>query len=147
MLGALQVERIPLGHSLCGAWGCGPPSEALLAMHLFWLSAIMPPALLAIGYLNRTPKFWFWSGLVLLGITSAGLIGLLVNDLSTNKFYYEAGYGWQRYGLSLLSLVEVPILQTMLVGLTFVVTGRLASGTVSTPMLTPTPEVETTPAS
>jgi hypothetical protein len=37
-VGALYVADIPhdFGESLCGAWGCLPPVQALAAMHLFW---------------------------------------------------------------------------------------------------------------
>ena len=147
MLASLQVGQIKMGHSLCGAWGCGPPTEALLAMHLFWFSALLPPALLAIRYLNFSPKFWFRSGMFLLGVAVAGMVGLLAYDLSVNHYYYQAGYWWQRYGLSFLSLVEAPIIPTLVIGLTYVVTGRASHSTNAAPAPSPSPEIETTPAS
>ena len=42
--GALQLGRLELGHSICGPWGCGPPTEALLAMHCFWLVSLLVAA-------------------------------------------------------------------------------------------------------
>ena len=46
------------------------------------------------------------------------LIGFAVYDvLGINKAYYEAGYVWQRYLLSVASLVDVPIVQTLLIGI------------------------------
>jgi len=146
MLASLQVGKLDLGHSLCGAWGCGPPSEALLAMNLFWFSALLPPALLAIRYLNCTPRFLLRSGFVLLSVAGAGMFGLLAYDLSVNHYYYEAGYWWQRYGLSLLSLVEIPIIPTLVIGLIYVVTGQCISRSTTVPASTPSPEIETTPA-
>ena len=32
-------------HSVCGPWGCGPPTNALLAVHVGWTAVIWPPLL------------------------------------------------------------------------------------------------------
>lgn len=127
MWGALQVQKLEIGHALCGAWGCGPPLEALLAMHLFWLSFLVPPVVLVLRHWKFSNKSMKLAGWLTIAIAVAGLVAFLFYDWSIHHTYYEAGYWWQRYALSLASLVEVPILQTLLLGIATVATGKFLS--------------------
>ena len=40
--GAVAVSALPLdvGEGMCGVWGCFPPFQAMLAMHLLWVAAL-----------------------------------------------------------------------------------------------------------
>ncbi|MCA9061753.1 MAG: hypothetical protein KDA96_01760, partial [Planctomycetaceae bacterium] len=53
--GTLQLSDAPIfqEHSVCGVWGCGPPTNALLACHLGWLVFLAPSIPLANRFLNR----------------------------------------------------------------------------------------------
>lgn len=44
LYGTLQIHQLNLhmGHSICGPWGCGPPAEALIGYHAFWLVLFVP---------------------------------------------------------------------------------------------------------
>ena len=114
MYSGLQVQKLELGHSFCGPWGCGPPTAAMLGMHLFWTAAILPPAI----FLSRMVRLnWRLIGLVLAAVSLSFLVGFAVYDfLGDNRAYYERGYVWQRYSLSLASLVDVPVTQCLFTG-------------------------------
>ena len=60
LLAALSLHEVQAmkTHSICGVWGCGPPTNALLAIHLSWAVAIWPPLL-------YVPWRFLWSTLVL----------------------------------------------------------------------------------
>ena len=114
MLGALQLQNIDMGHSFCGAWGCGPPTNALLGMHLFWFACLAPPFWLACTKLKVA---WSVVGKVIVGLAILALIGFGFYDyFGQNQSYYQAGYVWQRYCLSLVSLSDVPIVQMLTIG-------------------------------
>lgn len=122
MLVALQVQHLDLGHGLCGEWGCGPPVAAILGMHLFWLVLILPPSVLAARCLH-----WPWRKIGLLtGVVSAlGLVGFGAYDyFGINQNYYLEGYIWQRYLLSLVSLVDIPVLQILIAAVAFWFVGK-----------------------
>ncbi len=36
-------------HSVCGPWGCGPPTGALVTAHADWLAMIGPPWFIFLG--------------------------------------------------------------------------------------------------
>ena len=117
MLAVLQIQQLNLGNGLCGKWGCGPPVEAVLGMHLFWFALILPPSIFASRKLH-----WPWKkiGLLVSVASVLGLIGFAVYDyFSINQAYYHEGYIWQRYLLSLVSMVDVPVVQFLFAGVTF----------------------------
>jgi hypothetical protein len=122
---ALRVEKIEMGHAICGAWGCGPPASALLAMHLFWLAAFLPPLIFAMAT-YRLP--WRPIGWLLVICSAAALLGLGVWDYINFKNVYEQGFVWQRYLFYLATLVSVPVVQTLLLGIVAAMFGRLTNG-------------------
>lgn len=120
MFASLQTEQLNLGHDFCGPWGCGPPTEAILGIHLFWIAFVFPPV---IYFAFAIAMPWRTIGLMMVGSAILGMIGFGIYDyLGTNGSFYDAGFVWQRYLLSLASLADVPLVQVMLAGifLTFV---------------------------
>lgn len=119
--GALQLQRLPSalfgGHDICGPWGCGPPVPVLLACHGFWLVLIGPPAVLAAQHLT---KKWIWR--LGIGLATAGLCGLIgVAAWEAATWLPEASawqrqYVGQRYLFALVTFVDAPILQSLVIG-------------------------------
>lgn len=108
------------GHSVCGPWGCGPPTGALLAMHMVWLAVLLPPTLVIPAGFQLSPPTWRSTGVLLMII---GLLGVLA-IVGWQWFVWlpQAGpngwrYIWQRCGFALATTVDVPPLQIFLVGL------------------------------
>jgi hypothetical protein len=119
--GVLQLQKLPpaafKGHDVCGPWGCGPPLPVLVACHGFWLTLILPPALIAALYL---PGKWVWRlGLAMCAAGLCGLGGLAVWE--TASWLPQAGalqrqYLGHRYLFALVTLVDVPIMQFLAIG-------------------------------
>jgi hypothetical protein len=118
--GVLQIERIPgeYGHALCGVWGCYPPLQALLAMHLFWTVLLIP--LLVWILCSWSPRGRWWAAMLFL---TTGLVGIgmvlfqktVVWALSVPPEFRQ--YLLQRFIFSLLTLSDWPLLQLTIVGL------------------------------
>ena len=84
--------------------------------------AMAPPIWFAQSKLNLP---WRALGKFMIGLSIVVLIGFAIYDYqSINEVYYRAGYVWQRYLLSVASLVNVPIVQTILIGFGLVLFGK-----------------------
>ncbi len=131
--GAVSVAFIPMnvGESLCGIWGCFPPLQALVALHLLWavgfaamvwtLVTEKPSALLPVG-----------GFLVLAAVATAAVI------LSRDVFYWfdhvpaEDHYHWpRRVGYTLATRIDLPILQLLAAGVVCIAVGRRSAPTPS----------------
>ncbi|QJW98889.1 hypothetical protein [Frigoriglobus tundricola] len=123
---AVLVAIIPYdpGESLCGPWGCFPPLLALVSMHLLWFVALgagtwavarwLPGLLRPLGFV-----------LLLAGVVATGV--LVTNDLAhwLSKMPDDIRQLWpKRIGYRLLTLSDVPLVQSILVGALCVVRGR-----------------------
>lgn len=120
--GTLRISDLSLldSHHVCGVWGCGPPTNALLACHLGWFVFLMPiiPGLL----FNRIrfPKLTVWSPWLLI---SAGVAGVMaVGAWEYWVWYPEASETARRYFLhrwmfSVIILTDLPVLELPLVGI------------------------------
>ena len=119
MVGVLQFRHLDSGHSafLCGPWGCAPPLEALAAYHTGWLVVFAPVVIWLVH--TCTPAVLRRLGH---GLWIAGLVGLLCLGLWQYFVWYPVAsdisrqYAGRCYLIALLSLVDVPILQLILVG-------------------------------
>ena len=125
LFGTLQIHRLDLhlGHSICGPWGCGPPMEALIGYHSFWLVLIVPLAVVAGTCLPRSWRWWTGAG-----VLAVGLIGVF-GYVSWDAFKYYANsqsteYLLQRCFFSLVTNVDLPSIQVALAGLALFLLGR-----------------------
>jgi hypothetical protein len=119
--GVLQLQSLPAaslgGHDVCGPWGCGPPTPVLLACHGFWLVLMGPPAVLAA---LRLPAKWVRR--LGVGLVSAGLCGLVAVAAWEAATWLPQASAWQRpyigqrYLFALVTLVDAPILQSLVIG-------------------------------
>ena len=119
LYGTLNIHTLPASwaHSICGPWGCGPPTEALVACHGFWCVLGLPIAAIAAARLpvRQLPRL---AGL-LLGLGALGIVALgaweAVNWLP-HVAEHQRGYFPQRWMFSIATRVDFPIAQMLLAG-------------------------------
>lgn len=123
----LSIANAPghWGHGICGPWGCGPPLQALVACHAAWIVVLLPPTLLMRRKLS--PGVRWKTGWIVLGFGMAGLIALgLSESLSwlSHADEWQRRYLPQRIGFVLLTLVDLPLLQLVAIGVSLLARGR-----------------------
>lgn len=137
LVATLSIANLPghWGHGICGPWGCGPPLQALVACHAAWIVVLLPPALLlrrklSYGVLRRT-------GWIVFGLGAAGLIVL---GLCESLFWLshtdesQRRYLPQRVGFKLMTLVDVPLTQLVVVAVALLVRGPHRRATDHSPL-------------
>ena len=117
LYGGLQLNRLDLGHRICGPWGCGPPASALLAVHVGWLLAILPLAVL----LPRCVPSWPWRtiGLAVLGLAIITVVAVGIADhLRWRELAGDRAmeFAWQRFLFRIATLHGIPMVQLCLLG-------------------------------
>jgi hypothetical protein len=106
-------------HSVCGPWGCGAPLPALLACHGFWLVLFAPATVYAARHLRPQNVWRLGAGLVALAFV--GLAAVAVWQAGawwTNVDKSLHRYALQRYLFVLATLTDVPVLETLVAGVT-----------------------------
>ena len=122
LLGSLLVSQIPgdWGHSICGPWGCGPPTQSLVACHLSWFVVLVPAIVLVAKFGGLTSNAWWWIGLGFFAAGLLGLVAIVVHEQITwlpSAGDYQRAYFWHRCGFVLATTVDAPITQSTFVGL------------------------------
>lgn len=128
VLGSLQTKLLvsASAHSVCGPWGCGPETSALVAMHAGWLAVIGPPLV----YFPLRLK-WTSSAIrrMSLGLFSAGLSGVLAIVVWQWLVWLpQAGawskdYIWQRCGFAVVTAVDWPLIPLLILsGILWIIT-------------------------
>ncbi len=117
-----------LGHSVCGPWGCGPPTEALIVFHGFWLVLLGGAALLAVAFWKPSTLSVVGASLFFLGFGVAiAIAGWELEHLTART----RPLAFQRIGFVFVTMVDVPLFQTTLVGALFWLAGRTKRGRAS----------------
>jgi hypothetical protein len=108
------------GHSVCGVWGCGPPTQVLIGCHLAWLVVLVPLSTIIsrfnlkdIGSPQNFGKLLFITGatLVVAVVLYQGATWWpMVGDRQRNYFL-------QRCGFVIVTSVDIPMLQLLAIGL------------------------------
>jgi len=116
----LQIStiKLPGTHAVCGPWGCGPPSEALVACHGAWLVLLAPLAWMATRRLSMEQLWWLALGLVIFG--GVGIMTVVAHERLTwfaDASEWHRAYFWQRCGFRVVTMTDVPLLQALLLGL------------------------------
>lgn len=109
------------GHGVCGPWGCGPPTQALISCHLAWLVFLTPPAVLL---LRRTTHFQRRLGLFLILVAAVGLLSVVAYEWATwwpDAGEWQRAFFWQRCGFCIATAIDFPVLQTLAVGILLLV--------------------------
>ena len=142
LAGGLHFHKIEMEHSICGPWGCGPATSALIGMHLFWLIIIAPLGLLT----SQLPHLeWrrFGRGLAVAALVIT--LGVGIYDYFTwHREPLAPTYVFQRFFFRIATLVDVPILQ---IGLTGFLIAKLGHSSQTPPPATESLEVEGVSAS
>ena len=127
LLGVLQIGRVGFGanaHSICGPWGCGPPTSALVAWHGFWL-------VLAAPFVGLVIRYWPARRLRAVGLLALGAAGLMVMGI----VIWEAAtwlplvsgqyriYFAHRILFSLVTLTDIPVILVSCAGMAMYMSG------------------------
>jgi hypothetical protein len=126
--GALCVADVPVdSHELCGPWGCLPPVQALVAMHLFWGLLLVLPVVWLTTHLNF--RLLGVLGTMLMVASGLALACLIGSDLPswlevmppTLRDY------WGRRVLAIVAVhTDLPLVQLFLAGAACWLKSRLA---------------------
>jgi len=104
------------GHGVCGPWGCGPAMQVLVACHLTWLVALTPPTVFLLRRSDRTRRR---TGLVLIALSLVALLAVIVYQRLVwwpAASEWQQPFFWQRCGFVVVTAVDFPLVQTLLVG-------------------------------
>lgn len=119
--GAISLQNVAIAneHTICGPWGCGPATGALLAMHVGWLAVLGPPLLylphrmgLSSTLVRRFSGTMFSLGII--GIAAIVAWQWLVWLPKAGE--WSRPYIWQRCGFAIVTAVDWPFIQLTLVG-------------------------------
>jgi hypothetical protein len=117
----LQVHQLRLPgtyeHSVCGLWGCGPPLQALLAMHGFWLVLLSLPVGLCCGLL--APRRLLAVSLLAVVLGTAGIAGVVAWEAEhwlPIASELQRDYFLQRCLFAVGTMTDVPLVQFVLAG-------------------------------
>lgn len=120
LTGTLSISQWPgdWGHSVCGAWGCGPPLQALVACHGSWLVLLLPMSVIAVPRVSeRTLRL---TAVIALSFALVGLMGVAVHEYLTwyeRASTWQRPFYWRRVGFIILTTVEVPLMQALVLSL------------------------------
>jgi hypothetical protein len=112
-------------HGVCGPWGCGPPIPALLACHLSWFILLLPIAVQGARWLP--PKRVSLLGWIAMAGSTISIAAMATYERMT--WYAQASelnrpYFWNRVGFTMITQVDLPVLQVFTVGFVFVVASQ-----------------------
>lgn len=115
LFGTLQIHQYPnlFGHSVCGPWGCGPPTSALVSYHGFWFVLILPAAWILSQLLSASTTHKLGLGLLLASV--AGIAALLLLEGLDNSAAEQYLLRWCLFRVA--TFVDVPLVQLGLAGL------------------------------
>jgi hypothetical protein len=118
--GATQLRSVGGDkHSLCGPWGCGPSTSALVTMHLGWLALIGPPLLYFPYRLPLSRRALVRLTWLLIAIGTIGVVAIVAWQwfvwLPQAK-EWSRPYIWRRCGFAIANAVDVPLVQLILIG-------------------------------
>ncbi len=123
LFGVLSLQYLPdrfFGeHTVCGPWGCGAPLPALLACHGFWLVLVAPATVYAARRLAPISVWRLGAGLV--ALAGIGFVAIAVWQAAT--WWQSVDPSLHRYAVQrdlfvLATLTDVPILETLVAGVT-----------------------------
>lgn len=119
MFAVLQVGRLPLddGHAVCGAWGCGPPLQALVAWHGFWTLLLAGPMMIGGRHLDRRTQVR--AALVVGGLGLLGVLGFVAWDCLVwypRVSSFQQQFLLQRCLFSIATSVDLPVIALTLAG-------------------------------
>lgn len=138
LFGVLQVGRLAGDHdhaiahgtglSICGAWGCGPPVEALIGWHGFWIVFLALPVIMAIRTWSLPMLRRFGLTILALGVLMA--LGICVWETFT--WPGDRAYLVHHWLFAVVTQVDVPVIPITLSGAGLVIGWLIRSRHMST---------------
>lgn len=129
LLAALSIANLPgeWGHSVCGAWGCGPPTQALVSCHLAWFVVLTPLAVMASRWSHKTTESSQLLGKLFCLTGAFLLIAVVIYQAAAwwpAASEWQRTFFWQRCGFVIVTSVDIPMLQLLTVGIVMSRRGR-----------------------
>lgn len=118
-------------HSVCGAWGCGPPTSALIALHCGWMVVLWPPLVYLPRRLSLPRRAVTVTSLALIAASISGLIGIVIWQWAVwlpNTSEWARPYIWRRCGFVIVTASDWPLLQLLFAGALMKMTQRRVHG-------------------
>ena len=117
--GSLLVAKLPGdgGHGICGPWGCGPTMQALASAHLAWLVALSLPALFL---MRGTGPVRLRVGFLVTTLAVTAVVIVVAHERLAwwpQVDQWRRSFFWQRCGFCIVTAVDIPVLQTLFLGL------------------------------
>jgi hypothetical protein len=116
---SLSITNLPgdWGHGVCGAWGCGPPLQPLIACHLTWFVVLAPMAwLLTQGPLRKYQRV---VGVLEVSVAGAAILGIVLHQWLRwlpAVSAWQRPYFLQRCAFVVVTAIDFPVLQLLLLG-------------------------------
>ncbi len=108
------------GHAICGAWGCGPPLQAIVGCHLAWC-VLLGAVVLLVGRNSALPsRTKRWLGWSLVGVSIVGILAIVIFQRFTwwaEASEWQQQFFWHRCGFSVITATDIPLIQLFLCGL------------------------------
>ncbi|MCR9197533.1 MAG: hypothetical protein NXI04_02715 [Planctomycetaceae bacterium] len=116
LLGALSLHHVTAldGPSVCGPWGCGAPTSALISLHTSWAVALWPLLGLAArhGSVSRVKRL----SQAIMGLGIAGLLFIVLWQVFSwwpQQSEYMQGFLLQRCGFVIVTTTDWPFMQLL----------------------------------
>ncbi len=145
LFGTLSISNLPgdWGHSVCGVWGCGPPTQALVGCHLAWFVVLIPLAIFGSRSYRKTIGPTQQLGKLLCITGTMLLMAVVVYQWATwlpavSEWHRE--FFWQRCGFVIATSIDIPMLQILAIGLVMVRRGRHSSSSQEKNVFSPKTE-------
>lgn len=119
LLATLSLHHLAAldGPSVCGPWGCGAPTSALVSLHAAWCVTLWPLLILAARHWSTVHTRRL--GRVSAGLGTAGLLFLVCWQVFSwwpEQSAYLQGFLLQRCGFVIVTTTDWPLVQLLLGG-------------------------------
>lgn len=114
--GALSLQHFSFAndHAICGPWGCGPTTSALLAMHVGWIAFLAPPILYFPFRIHLGRKLTQYLSVCLVGLGLAGMTAIVAWQWLfwlPQAGEWSRPYIWHRCGFTIATAVDWRLVQ------------------------------------
>ncbi|NOY40589.1 MAG: hypothetical protein GXP26_01960 [Planctomycetes bacterium] len=132
LLASLSITNLPgnWGHSVCGVWGCGPPTQVLVGCHLAWLVVLIPLSMISGRSCGKTMISPQRVGKLLCVVGVSLVMAIVIYQWATwwpVASELQRNYFVQRCGFVIVTSVDIPMLQLLAIGLVMIRRGRRSS--------------------
>lgn len=116
---SLQYSTLANEHAICGPWGCGPTTSALLTMHLAWLAFLAPPMQYFPFRTHLSRKYTQRLSVCFVVVGLAGMTAIVAWQWLfwlPQAGEWSRPYIWHRCGFAIATAVDWPLAQFFVIG-------------------------------